>query len=137
MSRRSVRADFPTGSRPYLAGLVLIESARAITPVSFLVDTGADRTTIGYADRLRLGIAPGRTFASYMVLEGVGGDALYGVEDATVNLSARRGDMPDPISVVIPILIAEDPNDSMSLLGRDVLYRFTLTMTDSMVELAE
>ena len=136
MSPRYVRADYPRGDRPYLDAIVSMASG-ALGTVPFLVDTGADRTTIGYADRFRIGIPPGRAFSSHVNLGGIGGAAWYGEEDASIVLRATRGDEPDQITLALPILVAENPVDDISLLGRDVLYRFTLTMTDSMVILAE
>ena len=42
---------------------------------------------------------------------------------------------PTPLPMHVPVLVAEAPHDNASLLGRDLLYEFTLTMTDDHVGL--
>ena len=40
-----------------------------------------------------------------------------------------------PLPMDLRVLVAEATHDRFSLLGRDLLYRFTLTLTDSEVTL--
>ena len=45
-----------TSKRPYLEGRLLIPRLRVWSDISFLVDTGADKTTLLPADSLKMGL---------------------------------------------------------------------------------
>ena len=135
MPSLSVSSVFPRGEAPRLRAFVSIPRLDKVALVTFVVDTGAARTAIGYDDRVALGIEPATTFAGYAEMRGVGGTASYGVEDARVMFRATLDGEPTPLPMHVPVLVAEAPHDNASLLGRDLLYEFTLTMTDGQVGL--
>ena len=89
----------------------------------FLVDTGADATTLQMSDRRRLGI-PLSQLSPQVYVESVGGLASYSQEPASVWLYDRAADAWRIFSIMIEIYAGEGQADDFpSLLGRDVLNR--------------
>ena len=68
-------------------------------------------------------------------MQGVGGAASYGVENASVIFRATLEQNSVPLPMDVRLLVAEAPHDNFSLLGRDILYQFTLTVSDGEVTL--
>lgn len=116
-----VTAD--TGSR-HLAGLV-----------SFVVDTGAASTVLGYGDRMKLGFSDGHQFEDYAIRTGIGGQAVYGVVNATVVFFGSRGAEGSIVPLPVSLLVSTDRRDNFTLLGRDLLYEFRLMVENGLVEL--
>lgn len=105
--------------------------------VMFVVDTGAECTTIGYGDRMRLGIADDYEFDEYQEVRGfgAGGATRYGIVDGDVVFRGQRGDSPGILQLPAELLIATDPRHEFTVLGVDVLYEFRLTVENGLVEL--
>jgi Aspartyl protease len=117
-----------TTGRPYLSARIFIPRLRTTADVWFLVDTGADRTTVHPTDgaRMRLDYSSlpwtGRSY-------GVGGISIsHAVEQAVISFRARLG---TTHYYRVPVLIAQsrDPANGSgvpSLLGRDILQRWAM-----------
>lgn len=149
---------FGSTSRPLVSAVVRFPRLDAEVVVEFLIDTGADRTFIHWADRANLLGPDGHmlpsstTFTSKTMAYGIGGTGVeYGVERATMVFMV--GDDPNGIDEVsyeldvgIQLRALPPPTDGHSLeddmpsvLGRDVLKRLTLIcdMPGDRVELVE
>ncbi len=108
---------------PYVNGRVKIARLGVEEDVRFLVDTGADATTLQIRDRGRLGILPNQ-LAPQVYVESVGGLSAYAQEPASVWLYDRAADAWRIFAILIEIYAGEgDAGDFPSLLGRDVLNR--------------
>lgn len=108
---------------PYVDGHVKIGRLGVADDVRFLVDTGADATTIQMRDRRRLRIDPSQ-LSTQVLVESVGGLSSYAQELASVWLYDRAADAWRIFAIVIEIYAGEgDAGDVPSLLGRDVLNR--------------
>ena len=108
---------------PYVNGHVKIARLGVAGDARFLVDTGADATTLQMGDRLSLGI-PSSHLSPQVYVESVGGLASYSPEPASIWLYDRAADAWRIFSVMIEIYAGEeDAGNFPSLLGRDVLNR--------------
>lgn len=119
-----------TTGRPYLEGRLFFPRLRLAGDISFLIDTGADQTTIMPADNLRIGV----DYASLTDKQenvGVGGLSQHYLEPAIlvfleensrlVGYSATAGLAPQkPELMNVP-----------SLLGRDILDQWKMTYDKS------
>lgn len=103
--------------------------------VTFLVDTGASRTTLLDKDALRLRLRYDKLFKSKSSLIGIGGTiSCFIITDSTLIFRSSKGD----INVTLPVSVAKHPLEHMdahlktqilrlpSLLGRDVINRYKL-----------
>ena len=94
--------------------------------VSFLVDTGADRTTLMQADGLRLSLDYSRLWNATQAL-GVGGLATIFSEPASLIFSEPRTSV-YVYSLDVDILQPKPINENTpSLLGRDILNRWRMS----------
>ena len=108
---------------PYVEGRVKIARLGVEGDMRFLVDTGADATTLQMSDRRRLGI-PLSQLSPQVYVESVGGLASYSQEPASVWLYDRAADAWRIFSIMIEIYDGEGQADDFpSLLGLDVLNR--------------
>lgn len=115
-----------TTGRPYIEGRLIVPGQGLSSNLSFLVDTGADRTMLMPADARQMGLDYGRLTRRTESV-GIGGTSLNFVEQATlVFLEPERF-----LHVYfIDIRIAAPSPEIMdlpSLLGRDVLDRWRMT----------
>lgn len=119
-----------TTGRPYLEGRLSRPRLRIVGDVSFLVDTGADRSAVMPIDGIRLGIDYAR-LAGGMAATGIGGSARLFSERAEIGFL----DGTTTIHVYqIVIGIAGPTRNSTnipSLLGRDVLDRWRMSYNPS------
>ena len=108
---------------PYVEGRVKIARLGVEGDTRFLIDTGADATTLQMSDRRRLGI-PLSQLSPQVYVESVGGLASYSQEPASVWLYDRAADAWRIFSIMIEIYAGEGQADDFpSLLGLDVLNR--------------
>ncbi len=120
-----------TTGRPYVGGRLLLPRLRLSTNLSFLVDTGADISTLMPADGLKMGIDYGSLISS-TVVGGMGGysecfqeSAVLGFDEPNRNLLRYY---------FITLLIPKAQPDLMKLppiLGRDVLDRWHMAYDPS------
>lgn len=115
-----------TSKRPYLEGRLLIPRLEIQSDISFLVDTGADKTTLLPADGLRMGVAYEALTRSPSPSVGIGGTSHNYAEQA-VALFNEPGTTLYAYQIDLEII---KPKDSLmglpSLLGRDVLNRWRM-----------
>jgi hypothetical protein len=122
-----LRGRFGTASgRPYLEGRLIIPRLNLRANLTFLVDTGADCTTLMPSDALRMGIDYAALSGTDLTV-GVGGTSLSFLEDAYVAF-------PEPKRALhvyhIDLRITPDAPELMdipSLLGRDVLNHWRMS----------
>lgn len=91
---------------PYVDGHVEIERLGVAEDIRFLVDTGADATTIQMRDAQRLRIPLGQ-LSTPVYVESVGGMASYAREPASVRLYDRAADAWRIFAIVIEIYMGE------------------------------
>ena len=102
-------------------------------PVTFLIDTGADFTTLHPSDAANLGIDYATDFAGARQrrVGGVGGEAVEFDQTCQLFLDHTNGDQ-DQILFTIGIAPPTPSNLRLpSLLGRDVLKYYRLTFQES------
>jgi hypothetical protein len=126
-----ISGQFRAGSPPLptITALVTIPRLRKERPVEFLIDTGADATTLHPIDTRLMGIRP-LNFVGIprALMYGVGGNAQYWEEMAELRFLHDDGDYWDVVTLPIHVAVPTRANSAIeSLLGRDVigLYRFT------------
>ncbi len=115
-----------TSKRPYLEGRLFIPRLEVQADISFLVDTGADKTTLSPGDGLRMGLDYEALIGNTTPSVGIGGISHNYTEQAAAVFN-------DPGKVLymyeIDLEIVE-PNDSLidipSLLGRDILNNWRM-----------
>lgn len=115
--------------RPFVDAALEIPSCHRAIRIHFLVDTGADRTTVGPPDARRLARELGIDLASLPQGNpsvGVGGRVETRTIDAVLTL--------DSFSTSLTLTILDLPTGRLapipSLLGRDVLAHFALFMEE-------
>jgi len=124
-----------TTGRPFIEGHVQLVRLGVNFNVSFLLDTGADRTLISPVEGMRMGIdysrlKPGPLF------EGIGG-TVKGYEETAILTFAEAGRF--LYSYAFRIGITEPrkrrrpphPDDIAALLGRDVLHQWRMSYNHS------
>ena len=126
---------FDREGRPYIRGEVAIPRLGVKRHVTFLIDTGADRTCIHPEDARRAGI-PFDRLVEAKVSSGIGGRAVYFREPAVVSFVDEMVKR----LYAVDLLIAEPTAANSgfpSLLGRDVLNRWRIVYdpTDSALEI--
>lgn len=113
---------------PRITAVVTLPRLRTPSKVEFMIDTGCERTVLHPIDSHALGIDLRAPFPDNQPLRGIGGAVSAIEETAVVTFRADHGGGVDITEVV---LIAQQTaaNDFMpSLLGRDFLRYFILTM---------
>lgn len=114
-----------TSGRPYLEAQVILPRLKVNSGVSFIVDTGADRTVLMPLDAIRMGI-DFRKLRRAGNLFGIGGSCKSFSEPAIIMFSENRGRL---FLYEITIGIVEKKREVMrtrSLLGRDILDRLRM-----------
>jgi hypothetical protein len=115
-----------TTGRPYVSGRVFLPRIRAAANLSFLVDTGADSTTLMPPDALRMGIDHSSLVCPMMV-GGIGGNSVCNRESAVLAFDESNRNLIR--FYFITILIPPPDPDLMRMppiLGRDVLDRWRM-----------
>ena len=120
----------------FIEARLISESLQLDEKVSFLVDTGASRTTLLDKDALRTGIRYDKLTKSKSSLIGIGGTiSCFIITDSTLTFRSSKGN----VSVKLAISVAKHPLEHMdahsrtqilrlpSLLGRDVINKYKLT----------
>ena len=119
------RYDKSSG-RPYLQGHLSIPRLQVWGNVSFIVDTGADSTTLALGDGIRMDIDYARLSLSDKPARGIGGSVPISHESAVVVFQDTRGDLIS-YDIVLGILHTTDESLALpSLLGRDLLERWRM-----------
>ena len=122
----STVVGFVGEGRPYLPATVVLPRLRASASVSFLVDTGADRTLISPADALRLGYdyaCPGPPES----VVSVAGEIRLFSEEAVVAAPDSTGGQVHAVPLTVSVLPPSPWSLSLpSILGRDFLVHFDL-----------
>lgn len=113
--------------RPYIRARVLLPGLGVAGVISFLVDTGADTTTIHWRDRDLLvtrdgqSLPPDAPFHDLARALGIAAVPVeYGREDAVLSFTTEDGTM-FATDVRVNIELAPSSIEVPSLLGRDVL----------------
>ena len=112
--------------RPYIDARISIPELGIVDEIPFLIDSGADRTYLSAADAAYIGIDVSK-LTNPISVAGVGGSsrafqqrALLAFTDGrTVSVFAVEMGIASP---------SEPPRDAPSLLGRDILARWTLLL---------
>ncbi len=113
-----------TTGRPYVGGRLLLSRVRASTNISFLVDTGADCSTLMPTNAIKIGIDH-KALVDPTVVGGLGGNVVCFKETTVIGF-----DEPNRKLIryyFVKILIPELQPDLMrmpSILGRDILDRW-------------
>jgi hypothetical protein len=115
-----------TSGRPYLEGRLIIPRLAITADISFLVDTGADRSLLMPLDSERLGIDTSELDGD-LESTGIGGAIHNFVERAVLVLSEPK--VAIHLYYLDLCISPPDPGiqDIPSLLGRDVLDRLRMT----------
>lgn len=120
-----------TTGRPYVSGRLLLPRIQASTNLSFLVDTGADRSTLMPTDAIKMGIDH-NTLIDPTMVGGMGGDAACFQEIAVLVFDEPNRNLTQ--YYYITMMIPEVHQDLMrmpSLLGRDILDRWRMNYDPS------
>ena len=116
--------------RPYINVVVTFPDAgNQSIEFPFMVDTGADHTLLSASDARRLHNQLGidiRTMPHGNPIGGIGGVVQTRLVSATLAVGSYETTMPLPIVDLPP-----GPYDMPSLIGRDIIYDFTLFMEHS------
>ena len=124
-----------TSKRPYIQGRLFIPRLEIWSDVSFLVDTGADKTTLLPADSLRMGLDYGTLTKSPIPSVGIGGISRSYTEESIV-LFSEPGKALYLYEVALEIVRPDDHiMDIPSLLGRDILNRWRMDYSPTTDEL--
>jgi hypothetical protein len=115
-----------TTGRPYLAGRIHLPRFGIVADLSFIVDTGADRTHLMPGDGERMGLDYRLLIPSDVPVTGVGGPSLAYTEAAILVFADTRNLYVYDIAVTIAGF-APGMRAVPSLLGRDVLDCWHMT----------
>ena len=116
--------DTDEPSAPYIRSTLYIPRIRLVTEVDFLVDTGADATSLHPYDVSRTGIDIGSLPGTLRAASGIGGTMRYIEADAFVYLydTDARDWHRFPVFLAVSAEEQVDPGNRIpSVLGRDVL----------------
>lgn len=119
-----ILGEFDERGRPLIEGRLLIPRLRVDHWITFLLDTGAERTCLHPRDTNRARI-PIETLGGVIQSRGVGGLSTYNREPALLSFN----DHPYTRVYAIELLIADtrEGNQGLpSLLGRDVLNNWNV-----------
>jgi hypothetical protein len=119
-----------TSGRPYLEGRLVLPGLDLRSDISFIVDTGADQSVLMPGDAIRMGLDYGKLTGN-VTAAGIGGLCQNFVEEAILAFSEPgKALYIYRVNIQIP---APSPDilDIPSLLGRDVLDRWSMTYTPS------
>ena len=115
-----------TTGRPYVNGRLLLPRLDLSTNLSFLVDTGADASTLMPADGLAIGIDY-QALIDPTVVGGMGGNATCFQENAVLAFDEPNRNLIRfySITMIIPA-VHQDLMRMPSIVGRDVLDRWRM-----------
>ena len=129
---------FRLDGRPYVSAEVHLARLQARVDVDFLLDTGADFTSIHLDDRLFFDARSVRTGAGLTpaaAVSGIGGVPLsYAVEAAEYVLEGESGLLP-PLRGRAHIALEPAARGVPSLLGRDILDLMLFCISDREIAL--
>lgn len=115
-----------TTGRPYVGGRLLLPRLSLRSNLSFLVDTGADRSTLMPADGIKMGLDYD-TLTAPATVGGLGGPAACYQETAVLLFSEQNRSLIHCYYVEIIILRRQRYLMQMpSILGRDILDRWRM-----------
>ena len=115
---------------PYISVHVELPALQVSSDVEFLVDTGADGTTLLYDDIVDLGVPPRRVRSLPRTgsMAGVGGEVTCYTTRAIVSLQDDTRSEPYYFDIGIDLAPSVRTANLPSLLGRDVLNRVRCTL---------
>lgn len=120
-----------TTGRPYVNGRLLLSRLKLSANLSFLVDTGADSSTLMPADAIKMGIDH-KKLINPTVVGGMGGNAKCFQETAILVFDEPNRNLTR--YYFIKIMIPEPHPDLMhmpAILGRDILDRWRMSYDPS------
>lgn len=120
-----------TTGRPYVGGRLLLPRISASANLSFLVDTGADRSTLMPADAIKMGVDH-KNLVEPTVVGGMGGDAVCFQESAVLVFDEPNRNLIR--YYLIKIMIPEPNPDLMRMppiVGRDILDKWRMNYDPS------
>ena len=125
-----INGHFGIGEAAYVPAFVSHENLSIAGWVSFLVDTGASRTTILDGDARELNLTY-ESLQSYQPgIIGVGGEVeTYVIEHCTLTFSSDLGDYSEPMPVIYVLRhgrFDRRVERLPSLLGRDIINKYNL-----------
>ena len=121
--------------RPYIQGRKFIPRLEIWSDVSFLVDTGADRTTLLPADGSRMGLNFDTVISSPIQSVGIGGTSRSYTEESTV-LFNEPGIALCVYDLALELVWPDDHlMDIPSLLRREILNRWRMDYSPTTDEL--
>jgi len=115
-----------TSGRPYLEGRLILSRLGLAADISFIVDTGADKTVLMPLDGTRLGIDYAKLTTRFLST-GIGGVSADYLEPAILAFSETHTAIHLYQIEVIVSSPSPDIMDIPSLLGRDILDRWRMT----------
>ena len=116
-----------TSGRPFLEGRLTIPRLNLSHDISFLVDTGADRSVLLVDDTLLMGVDYSNLTLGQRMSVGIGGTARHFVEPAIVTFSEPRRYLHVYEIDLAIVQFNQDLTRMPSLLGRDILDRWRMT----------
>jgi hypothetical protein len=143
----AVKGYFPTGFHtlpaPYVQAALLLPRLRLEGLVNFMIDTGADNTTLSLIDVERMNLDYRRLKRDSLVpVEGIAGEQYFYREEAILMLRDENGEIYIfPIDVHIPKRGGASQSNRQrrlpSVLGRDVVNQCSIVIGfhDGVVEL--
>ena len=116
-----------TTGRPYIEGRLHIPRLSVHTHVSFLIDTGADQTTLMPADSTRMGLDFTQLQPSKTHMAGIGGTVDNSYIEQAVVVFPGTDNLLYCYSLELGIMPEEKYlTDAPSLLGRDILKHWVM-----------
>ena len=114
---------FSFTGRPFVRVRVIIPRLGIRSAVEFLVDTGADSTSVNHRDVVNMRLFPEYFRENEMTHSaGVGGFSRYFIEDARIEFLDTDEDHPREYPVSLRVAdLSDAPMSIPSLLGRDIL----------------
>jgi len=139
MCKMRISGNIGQGELGYVRPFVLCETPEISGPIRMVVDTGASRTTISERDAIRLGIDyETLTCPEDNSVIGIGGTCLYYLtgEVALVFRVSRDSWHTERLDSVLVLKSNDDEMAALrvpSLLGRDILSRYSVRFTRTKV----
>ena len=114
---------------PYVYGEVYLPDLRLHGDIEFLVDTGADATSLMPDDMALIGVDISRIGRRYQKVDGVGGEARYKRTKAVLRFQDHDafGHFQE-FEIDIHLMAGREAQQLPSLLGRDILNECECTL---------
>jgi hypothetical protein len=120
-----------TTGRPYVNGRLLLPRLNLSSNLSFLVDTGADVSTLMPTDGLKMNINY-QTLGDSMLVDGIGGNARCFQEEAVLAFDEPNRNLIRFYAITLMILEAQQALTTLpSIVGRDILDRWRMNYDPS------